>query len=636
MKTRSLLLFCATLTLQGVPSYAANRTWNGEADSVFWNDGNNWVGGNMPTVTGDVLIFAGSRQLSTLNTHVTAVNGLTFAQGAGSFVLDGQGFTLNGNILNESGVTQTIYNDLTFNFNRTIDTGSGTIVLAGNIDESDGARELIKNGSGTLTIAGGFNLTGPITLNTGRILVDTDAGGYLAGGNVMLGQQAFVTNTNGGGILEIRGSSSGTTLIERGQLYMGRSTGGNQIIVDSNGGEGTTLQFATWGYNSDPARNGNPTLNIKLVGANSAFKAPIDISNDINVFVTVTDSVKTGFATVDSDGFVVRNTTTTALPTSSAFHNSSTSGLTTLTGNVTGNSITITGGGTLDGATRNVQTRAVLMEEGAGDYTMNVQALGWGGVYIHQYSTSGTLTLNGNFLGSAGGNYSSNTFVKTGSGTFIFNGAGTLVAGATDIHQGRFQLNGTLKDTSLVQVRSGGILGGSGEIGGGDTWIWSSGNVNTEQTRYTPVSVYTGGTLDASDGLQITGSLTLYNGATFHVSLSPTQQALTVVGNPDVDTPIVTLAGDLQLELLYGIPFYETIVLLTTDGLITGEFATVNGQTIGEDHMISLVFNSKTYDMALVYTDNSVILSAIPEPTTVSLLVGAGMLGFFVWRRRSR
>ncbi len=630
------MLVCAVVR---VPVQAAIYTWTGGGGLNTWNDAGNWTGGPPappPTATGHSLIFAGNLHLSNNNTHITSVNGIEFAAGAGNFVLSGNEFTLNGNIINRSGVLQTIANDLILNGNRQFNTEDGDITITGDISETGGVRQLFKYGTGTLTLAGSNSFSGGITLSQGRLLLDTKEGGTLHSTyNVMLGAQNFVSNINQGGVLEIKGKSTGTTLVQRGQLYMGRSTGANRIVIDANGGDGTTLEFSSWGWNSSPSDNGAPVLNVQLLSANSHLKLPLALTNGIHLQVTVTDSVKTGFATVDGNGFVVRNTDTTLLPTTNAFNNNNyhTSGALSLTGNVTGNSLTITGAGSMTGATRTAQVRGILMEEGVTDYTLDVLRLGWGGLNVYQYSQDGVLTIKGDLNGQAGGNYSGSVFLKAGPGTVVFEGDAPLVAGFADIHEGLLRLDGSLKDVKGIQVRSGAVLGGSGEIGGGDVWTWSGTNVKGG-TRYSEVHVYTGATLDASDGLQITGTLILYEDATFRSALSLTQQALHVIKDPLVETPVVTLAGDLQLDLLYAILPNTTITLLTTTGILTGEFDTVNGVEIGEEGLFSLFYNAKEYEFLLQYSSNSVSLIAIPEPSTVTLLLGAGALGFLVLRRR--
>jgi autotransporter-associated beta strand protein len=635
--SRAVLLPLFALLLASTPLRIAAQTWVG-GTTTNWSEGDNWLNGTPPAATGASLIFQGTTHLTSNNDSlVTSLNGITFAEDAGSFVLTGTGFTLNGNILNESGVLQTIQNGITLNgSSRTINTGDGAITITQGILAAAGNPTLTKLGSGILTLQGDNQFAGDLRIYQGRVVLDAGAGGDLASGTVWFGYNQDVSPTNHGGVFEIIGAPTGTTTVQLAQLYVGRSAGANQIVVNSNGGTGTTVEFATYTLNSSGA-NGFPSLNIDLRSAGSAFKAPLSLTHGVARYATVTKTVaattQTRFATVDEDGFVVQHTATAALPGSGGVHSAHyhTSGSLALTANVQGSTLTLTGAGELTGA-YNASIGALLMVEGSGSYTFDNSQITVGGFFVHQYSTNGVLTINANLLGS--GTRISGGVFKAGSGTLVLKGSGAEIAGYSDIHEGRLQLDGSLKDAQGIRVREGATLGGSGEVGGGDVWIYSGGNINTGETRYSDVHVYAGGTLDASDGLAITGTLTLYDGATFLVNLSSAQQVLSVMKDPEVTDPVVILSGDLELNLLDD-AFSNIITLLTTTGTMTGEFQTVNGVVLGEGNLVSLEYNSQFYDFELIYGSNSVTLHAIPEPTTISLLLGLSAWGTWSWRRRN-
>lgn len=613
------LALAAGLIVAFTSTHAANFTWDGGGGDDLWSTGANW-GGTAPGATGQTLFFAGSTRLTPNNTTVTSLNGITFNAGAGSFTLKGSGFTLNGNIANNSGVLQTIENAMTLNNNRTLNTGSGGITLKGAVGETGGARALIKTGTSTLTLAGANSFTGRLDLNQGTILLDAASGGSLAAGSdVTFGAFGanIVSAVNQGGTFKVLGASSGSTTVTTGKrLYLTGASGANKLIVDSNGGAGTTLEFSD--FNRSGGVGSQPTLNVDLSSSGSALRfiaATVAPSNGIYAYMTVTDGVNTGFATRDTGtGMVSRYTSSTALPASggASTNNYHTSGSHTLTGNVSANSLTIQGAGSMNGSNK-LTTSTFLMEEGVGDYTINNEVV-TAEAYIHQYSTNGVLTFS-NTLTTDG----ARRLVKAGPGTVVFESAVSGLAGSNgglDVQSGAVVLNGTLADATTVHVREGATLSGSGSVGG---------------TTNTVVNVWAGGTLDASHptakALSLTGTLTLNSGATYQMNLvDGSYAALSVDGS-------VTLDGDLKLTLSYGPTLGEEIDLLTsTGGGISGTFATINGVAATPS------FSINSYTFNLNYEANRVYLEtmAIPEPqTTVLLLLAGGVMVLLYSRRKS-
>lgn len=602
------------------PAHAATYTWSGGGSDNLWSTAANWSG-TAPTATGHSLIFAGSTRLTPDNTTVTSLNGITFAAGAGSFTLEGTAFTLNGNIANDSTVLQTIENAMTLNGNRIINTGSGGITLKGAVGESGVARVLTKTGTGTLTLAGANTFTNRLDLNQGTILLDAASGGSLAaGGDVLLGVfgATAVTAVNQGGTFKVLGASSGSTTVTTGKgLYLTGASGANKLIVDSNGGSGTTLEFSD--FNRTGGVGSQPTLNVDLSAPGSALRfiasagAP---TNGIYPYMTVTDGTNTGFATRDTGtGMVSRYTASSALPVSggSSATNYHVSSSHTLTGNVAANSLTIKGAGVMNGSYK-LSTIAILMEGGVGNHTFQNEVGGGGGtgMYIHQYSTVGTLTFSNNLAVGT-----DMRLVKSGLGTVVFSSAVSGLAGSTgglDVQSGTLVLNGSLADATTLHVREGATLSGHGSIGG---------------TTNTAVNIWSGGTLDAShataDALNLTGTLTLQSGATYQMDLAGGSfDALSVAGN-------VTLNGDLKLTLGYAPNINDEIDLLTSTGTIGGTFATINGVAA------TPTFTMGSYEFGINYDTDRVWLEtlAVPEPSTVLFLLLAGAFGLTRRHRKS-
>src|SRR5258707_848924 len=118
-----LIVRSVGLLLLGVVAASAQvtLTWNGgSTDNSRWTTGSNWVGGAAPSSSINTsLIFSGSTRLAPDMSTDFTLKGLTFASGAGSFILgsstnkaltiDSGGLT-NSATSNSATITETITN----------------------------------------------------------------------------------------------------------------------------------------------------------------------------------------------------------------------------------------------------------------------------------------------------------------------------------------------------------------------------------------------------------------------------------------------------------------------------------------------------------------------------------------------
>ena len=142
------------------------------------------------------------------------------------------------------------------------------------------------------------------------------------------------------------------------------------------------------------------------------------------------------------------------------------------------------------------QTIASL--SGAGRVTNSVAQA----VTLTLSNNTGTATFSGNITDQAASN--SVSLIQSGAGTNIFSGANTY-RGTTTIRGGLFLVNGSL-GTNAVTVATGGILGGSGTIGGA-------------------LANQSGGTLAPGGGLTtltVNNKVTLQSGGTTLMEISKT------------------------------------------------------------------------------------------------------------------
>ncbi len=336
------------------------------------------------------------------------------------------------------------------------------------------------------------------------------------------------------------------------------------------------------------------------------------------------------------------------------------------------------------------------MEEGAGDWTIDLFSLARGrsGARIMQHSTDGVLIISST-LGKTGTQEPKNAvYAFTGPGTVRLTGNGDnsllfpvyvdgvktgdiAVGGYSALHtdgfivsSARLEIDGLGAATTYqVQVYEG-TLAGKGQIGGGPKWIFADpdgggpvGQVihlnGDDPIRHTAINLFAGATLDGSNigqkALTIYGNVTMNAESSYRMTIAENRgDPLSVLntyavlpGDTDptlMGTAIVTLTGDLSLDLQYAPAVNEWIVLLATDGTISGTFDTVNGSVFTGDlgDEFSLLYNSGEYQFRLVYdhdlgggmTAIAIQTTMIPEPTTIVLLASLALAGAVIYRRR--
>ncbi|MCF7818100.1 MAG: autotransporter-associated beta strand repeat-containing protein [Kiritimatiellales bacterium] len=244
MKTKRII----AMTMAMVMSLAvqAANLWDGGGANDNWNTGANWDDNAVPTFPVG-LSFGGATRLTPSNDLSSlTVNGITFNNGAGAFVIGGNAITLGGNIVNNDADIQTINLDMTMDATRTVTTTTGNIVLGGNID---GVGGLTMTGTKTLTLSGSNSFSGPVTLTGGTLNTGSDTafgtgqvtfngGKWGAANNVVITNNiAFNNNMTGnslGRTTEFTGQFTGT-----GSLFInGFAAGVVKLSGDNSGWSG--------------------------------------------------------------------------------------------------------------------------------------------------------------------------------------------------------------------------------------------------------------------------------------------------------------------------------------------------------------------------------------------------------------
>lgn len=230
---------------------------------------------------------------------------------------------------------------------------------------------------------------------------------------------------------------------------------------------------------------------------------------------------------------------------------------------------------------------------------------------------SGTNTYTG-FLGWTDENDNNLALVKKGDGILELTAANTY-AGGTTLLDGTLLVNnttGSATGTGTVSVGSGATLGGSGTVSG-------------------PILVDAGGHLAPgnSPGILHTGDVTLEAGAYFDVELNG------AVAGAAYDQLEVSGAVDLTgaiLNVLLGFVPTEgdEFTIIANDGTdrVTGDFA---GLAEGSLFWMSSDIGSQQFQITYLGGDgNDVVLTAVPEPSTLVLLASLAALPFFSRRRK--
>jgi len=449
----------------GSSALGGSGTW--DTTSLLWRSG---------ATTGTLVAYANTALTGTARLGGTAGT-LTIKTGttinANQVIFNTSGYTIAGadstSILNLDGTAPTI----------TIGDGS-TQTISATIAGSAGLTKAWDNG--TLVLAGANTYTGATTINGGTLVLDMNAGGSLNSASTLTTGTA--TNSGNFVVKGKDGTASSQTL--------GALTGGVQATLSTikltPGASGGTVNLTldnTWN------RGGaGSTLNIDLSAGNATLTSSPTLQNGIvgasagaGGWVTVTDGVSTGFATVVG-GSVVRYTGASTLTTTA--NTAATNYVTkvgdagyvgtTLTfgsGNRSVNTLQLdssAGAGALDlnAGTLTLTNRGVLMT-GNNDYTVQNGQLGASGaeVIIHQYGT-GALTVNAR-IGASG-----TRLTKDGSGLLILGGTNTYSA-VTALSGGTLRANDGVGLSSTSQLTiSNGVL----ETGVDFTRTFGSSNGN--------------------------------------------------------------------------------------------------------------------------------------------------------------
>ena len=583
------------------------KVWSGGGEDNTWSAAANWGGGVAP-ISAESLFFTGSARRATTNDLKSAadpltVSALTFARKAGAFTLSGNpvkpSTTLT--ISSHGSRTQTIALDIADSaFSTLWQPESGLLAMKGAITSSRGADTLIQDARGALILQGALNFTAAapgLQVRNGTVLVDLAAGASVTNttrltlGNSQAITDAKLDEDRQSATIVVRGKPTGASQVSFSGITVNPEASMARIVVDPNGGAGTTLAFGPGWTMPFTMRTSGLHVDLSRPGAEVSMPFAQYKNGSLNYSVivpsfTVRDATgTTGFAVTNATGGLARNTALTE------FHSG---------GAVTaGASYVVTGDASIPGGRQfwalsargsgalTLESYAVInglvMEEGSGDFTVSGGAtarLGMGSThtfYIHQHSLAGSLVYDCLMLGE---------YMKMGPGKLILKRATestSLNESVLRVIEGEVEVQGVLPDaTRIHRVFGGGTLSGSGRIA-------------------SSVTVHPGGTLDGShvstNALTIGGALKLKRGSSLAVDLgSQTHEALQVAG------AVTNEGADMRLALAerprVGVP----LTLVASGTAISAPFSTVNGAALGPAGDFSLDYDGESFKFVLEQT----------------------------------
>ena len=517
----------ALLAVCGGAATAADCTWTGNADTN-WDAPGNWTAG-VPSAGDNAVIAPGDAVAFLDKSTPGSVGSFRFMTGADPHLVNiGAAFSIHNGITNQSANQQEF------------DVFSGSLSFTGGTIANTGGGSVFLNNGANMSFTGASSGDATIT-NTGTVDYNTGAS---AGSSAIDNQGTINFNNN---------STGGTATVNKNGPVAGISfndtSNAQNITITNNAGADTIF--------NNNANAGNATItnvrgSIQFNDTSSAGSATLTndassnlprtiIFNGNSTAANATITSATLFGTVnffDSSSAGSANITVSNSSTL-AFQDTSSAGQATITANnlgVVNFRLGSTGG----------QARLIINAGG----TVRIDALTGSGMTAGSIEGAGTLMLGAKQLTVGLNNLSTDfsgvirgtggVLTKTGSGKLTISGTGNLYTGATNINGGILAVDGSITTSSVVNVNSGGTLGGHGTV--------------------SKVIVAAGGTLAPGNSIgtiNVSGNLTFNPGSNYQVEVSPTAADKTVV------TGTAALAGTVNAIFQSGGYINKSYTILT-------------------------------------------------------------------------
>ena len=633
-----------------------------------YNSTSNWVGGTI-NGTWDSSLTLTANQVVTIGATPASSTGLSFAfTGGKSLTLENTGSSQTFDLASGAG----IIDNTGGNEAVTIASASPTSVLT--IDLGGGTQTIGTSAS----VTGNTYLNISAILTDGSVITSThnnfDAisglNTYLGSTTITSGQWQVATLLNGGvasALGESSNAASNLVITGNGLLrYTGSSaTSTDRLFTIGTGASlstaGGALTYTNTGALAFSVNDKATTINLSGNGANALTFDP-QITNDGTGATSVLaggGTVVLGNAANSYTGATIMNSYSTGVTLEVAnLQNGGTASSIGASGNAASNFVfasasTLEYTGTGSTTDRNMEVYYTAPGRLASTNIFTVNSSGTGALvmsgaqtYEYFYSSSSTQS-NGNTIGTMGmvldGTSASNlvneyngaivdgvtpatnpqyfvtaqyTVTKNGTNTWALGGTNTYT-GATTVNGGGLLITGSLASASAVTVNNGGLLGGSGTIGGAVT-LASGGTLYPSFDSTAPTTL-TVGSLTASSGSIIDLNIA---GAVSDAIDVTTTSGLTYAGTLAI-TDATPQAGLFQLFSFTGSP--------------TGDFSAVNlnGNAM-TDPAGTWTLSNGGFSYSFVEGTGALTVTAasVPEPATLGLVAMGGLGLLLIGRRK--
>jgi len=672
MKTRFILTTSLALAFGlAIPhlSPAANQTWSGLGDDGNFNTGANWGGGAAP---GNTLSGA---------THTNDAAAFHSATQAARPVVIDAGRTVR--TINFGGNGDILLSPGSFTFN------GSTLFMTVAKDVMSSAGGFIANGgSGSPAAVQTFNVPIIFVPQAGAEYSSVDFYNNRANHSIIFNETLSVGALDGAFYMNLGGNNAPPYSTINGSISDGGATGGVQVIKNHNSkwalaghnthSAGTVLNTGTLALNHGHALgSGAFTINGGILSNTSGGDISITTANALvwnaaTITYDSADALHLGNGSVDlgatgaatertlrvNDGELGvggvisngTNGTTTAIEKTGAgaltlggantFSGGITHGGGTLNINhasalgtgeleITGSDVAI--GNTSGGAVTVTTGNAILLGqnltfEGSGPLDLGTGTVRLGGSAAGANRTvtvnSSTLTFGGAVVDGSHAANPTRNLIKAGDGTLRLEGS-VEYTGATTINAGTLLVNGTHLASADYTVNSGGALGGDGTIG---TTAFGLQITLNAGARLAPGDQGPG-ELTLSLGF---GSISLADA----VAASDSRSLLFTLAGTEESSRLTLSSPISSLIIGEGLLEFDDFDFRYQSGFEDGRYVLFEGTILGSlGELTSGFIGSKEGTLSI--EGNQLLLTTIPEPSAIGLLLAAGIGGWFCRRRKA-
>lgn len=562
--------------------------------------GTNWATGLEGSGRGQTqgsaeLVFADAAGTVEVSGGVTVANGMTFRT---------TGYTVQGGLVTLSGASSA---------NNAITVDNAVITTLAS--QLDGAAGLTKSGSGTLVLSGTNTLVGNIVISGGTLQVSADTAlGDAANDLVNNGALRTLANLALGSGRDLSGSgsydiASGTTLTVNGIFNATATTLANTGILSLQGA--TTRSVGSLTFAAAGTLNAVGAISATGLTASAVTSGTAEVNADIT-FTSGDKSVAVGTGgTLELNGILA---------------NGATSGRILKVGSGT---LVLSGANAMGGlrigaagVTPNDGGTVVIGNASVGSQAQAIQ-LNYGTLSAATNLTLATGVSVGGRVGAVA-RLTGSDLEFTGALSF-FRATGTTGELVLNVDN-TTTLTGGLGATSGGGTATGVTLGGSGELVLAGTSSAFVDTLTLTDTLQLTLDSALGGGLVVGSGNTLAGGGTLSGSLTFNAG---SKFLLSLVNPLTVNGASVSFAN-FGIDDLIGLSSSTPLGTYTLiDGLATVN--TANLINLGAANAFDLGGGKSAY-----FTQGSLILNVVPEPSTYGLALGALALVGAALRRRRR